>query len=101
MRDGGNLFVGIARIELHIPEARSLKDRRRAVRPLVDRLKSRFRVLVIETGHADLHQRASLAICAASTKSTDLEARLQRVHTWVEENWPGVILEWKTDTVLL
>ncbi|NOZ79968.1 MAG: DUF503 domain-containing protein [Acidobacteria bacterium] len=94
-----NLFVGVARLELHIPEARSLKDRRRALRPLIERLRNRHRVLVIETGHTDLHQRAALAICGVSTTAADLEQRFDRVHRTVDEIWAGVILSWDVELV--
>ncbi len=101
MSQDGNLYVGVARLELQIPDARSLKDRRRAVRPLVERLRNRHRVLVLETGRGDLHQRAGLAICAASTVAADAEQRLERVRATVDDSWPGIILDWSVDLIQL
>ncbi len=97
MTDENNLYVGVARLVLHIPEARSLKEKRSAVRSLVDRLKSRHRVLVLEVGGQDLHQRATVAVCAMSTDRVDLEARLQRVSHTVDESWSGHILDWEVE----
>ncbi len=99
MDNGQNLFVGVARLEVHIPEARSLKDRRRALRPLIERLRNRHRVLVIETGNAELHQRAGLAICGLSSTAADLEQRFDRVRGTVDEIWAGMILSWDLELI--
>ncbi len=93
----GKLYVGVAHLELHVPEARSLKAKRAPVRSLVEKIRSRHQVLVVETDHQDLYQRASLAICGASTDQVDLEARLQRVSNTVNRSWNGHILNWEIE----
>jgi uncharacterized protein YlxP (DUF503 family) len=93
----GNLFVGVARLDLHIPDARSLKAKRSHTRSLQQRIRHRHQVLVIEAEHQELYQRATLAICAMSTNSVDLESRLQRVANTVNESWSGRILGWEVE----
>lgn len=90
-------YVAVARVELHVPEARSLKEKRAPVRSLVDKIRSRHQVLVIEAGHQDLYQRARLDICALSTSPADLEARMQRVESTVNRNWSGEVLDWAVE----
>lgn len=90
-------FVGVVHLELHLPEARSLKEKRSQVRSLIEKIKSRHQVLVVEADHQDLLQRATLAICALSTDGSDAEARLQRVENTVERLWDGVILGWEAE----
>lgn len=92
-------YVAVARVELHVPEARSLKEKRAPVRSLVDRIRSRHQVLVIEAGHQELHQRARLDICALSTSQADLEARLQRVESTINRNWSGEVLSWDVEII--
>jgi uncharacterized protein YlxP (DUF503 family) len=87
----------VARLELHIPDARSLKAKRSVTRSLVQRLRSRHQVLVTEADQQGLYQRATLAICAISTSSVDLEARMQRVSNTVDESWSGHILSWDVE----
>ena len=48
-----DLFICLLTIELLIPSARSLKDKRSAVRGLKDRLRSRFNASVAEVGYLD------------------------------------------------
>jgi len=94
-----NIYVGVARLSLHIPEARSLKTKRSHTRSLVERLRSRHQVMVLETDHQNLHQRAGFAICAISTNVVDLEARLQRVSDTIDRSWSGHILDWDVEVL--
>ncbi len=94
-----NIYVGVARLGLHIPEARSLKTKRSHTRSLVERLRSRHQVMVLETDHQDLHQRADFAICAVSTDVVDVEARLQRVSDTIDRSWSGTILDWEVEVI--
>jgi len=55
------VVVGVARWELHLAGCQSLKDKRRIVKSLKDRLHQRCRVSAAETGAHDLWQRAELA----------------------------------------
>jgi uncharacterized protein YlxP (DUF503 family) len=94
-----NIYIGVARLELHVPGARSLKAKRSHIRSLVERIRSRHQVLVIEAEHQNLHQRAAVAICAVSTDIVDLEARLQRVDRTVNDTWTGNVLEWDVEII--
>ena len=96
---GKNLYVGVARLDLHLPEARSLKEKRSHTRSLLERIRARHQVLVIEADHQDLHQRATFAICALSTDVVDVESRLQRVNNTVDESWGGMVLGWTVDVL--
>lgn len=94
-----NIYVGLARLEVHIPEARSLKEKRSATRPLLERIRNRHQVLVVEIGHQDLHQRAAFAISGLSTDAVDLESRLQRVERTVHDTWSGHVLAWDVEII--
>lgn len=93
------VYVGVARLGLHIPEARSLKEKRSHVRSLTERLRARHQVMVLETDHQDLHQRSELVVLAVSTDVVDLEARLQRVSGTVDRTWSGHILGWDVEII--
>ena len=59
--------------ELHLPEARSLKEKRKVVRSLIDRIHRRCRVSVAETGYHDLHQRAEISVAAVHGDGRELD----------------------------
>ena len=66
-------YVLAIEIDLHVPSARSLKDKRQALRPVLDRLRARLPVSVAQTGGQGSWQVASLtvAIAASSTDQAD------------------------------
>ena len=68
-----------------IPWARSLKDKRSAVRGLKDRLRSRFNASVVEVAYQDKWQRAVLAVCILNTDRRQLESDMARVRQLCEE----------------
>ena len=60
------MFVGVLRLTLHIPGARSLKERRKVVRSFKDRVQARLRLSIAEVGGLDQHQRAVLGVAVGA-----------------------------------
>ncbi len=59
-------YVGILSVELHFPEAGSLKGKRKYVKSAKAQLQNRFGVSVAEVDHHELWQRARLTMsCVA------------------------------------
>jgi len=79
------LFISLLTIELMIPWARSLKDKRSAVRGLKDRLRSRFNASVAEVAYQDKWQRAVIAVCILNSDRRQLESDMARVRQLCEE----------------
>ena len=61
------LHAATLAIDLHVPDARSLKAKRAAVRPIVEGLRNRFSVAVAEVDHQDRWQRAGLGVAAVGS----------------------------------
>ena len=73
------MVIGVCTIELVIPDARSLKDKRQALRSLETRVRNRHNVSLAEVEHQDLWQRATLAVVAVNTDLGHLESTLSAV----------------------
>ena len=82
--------VGLLSLELHLPGARSLKDKRMVLRSVKERLK-KFNVSVAETDHQDLWQRAQLDVVAVSTTTDAVDRALAAVANEVERVQPDLI----------
>jgi len=80
-----DLYISLLTIELMIPWARSLKDKRSAVRGLKDRLRSRFNASVAEVNYQDKWQRAVVALCLLGTDKRQLQSDMARVRQLCEE----------------
>ena len=78
------MVVGIARWELLLPGCQSLKDKRRVVKSLKDRLHQRFGVSAAEVDHQDLWQRAAIAAAVVSPDSRHAEEVLTACDRLVE-----------------
>ncbi len=62
------MIVGVTRWELYLPGCHSLKDKRRVVKSLKDRLHARFHVAAAEVDHLEQWQRAAIAAAVVSTE---------------------------------
>ena len=63
-------------VECHIPQARSLKQKRSAVKSLIDRLRARINASVAETGFLDEWQRSVIAISLVSNNKRYLQQQV-------------------------
>ena len=77
--------ISLLTIELMIPWARSLKDKRSAVRGLKDRLRARFNASVAEVAYQDKWQRAILAVCIIGSDKRQLESNMSKIRQLCEE----------------
>ncbi len=88
------MIVGISSFELHLPASRSLKDKRRVVKSLVDRIHQRFRVSVAETDFHDLHQRAEISLAAVTNREGEMEHLMEEIHSLVESQTEAFLTRW-------
>lgn len=79
------IFITLLTIELVIPYAQSLKDKRSAVRGLTDRIRSKFNASVAEVEYQDKWQRAVLAVCFVGGDKRHLESDSAHIRTLCEE----------------
>jgi uncharacterized protein YlxP (DUF503 family) len=63
------VFVGVGRLVLSIPGARSLKDRRRVVKSLKDRMRARLPVSLAEVGELERYQVATLGLAVVANEA--------------------------------
>ena len=88
------MIVGISSFELHLPASRSLKDKRRVVKSLVDRIHQRFRVSVAETDFHDLHQRAEISLAAVTNREGEMENLMEEIRSLVENQPEAFLTRW-------
>lgn len=80
------MVVGVIVWELEIFGAQSLKDKRRVVKSLKDRLIERFRVSAAETDFQDLWQRAELAASVVSGDHAHADSVLDTLDRFVNND---------------
>lgn len=90
------IFYGVGRLELHIPQSRSLKDKRSVLSSLKNRLAERSRVSVIECGPQDFWQRGDLGICLVAREESQVRSSLAAALRTVEQDDRVVVLSFRT-----
>lgn len=88
------MIVGISIFELHLPQARSLKQKRKVVKSLVERIHKRFKVSVIESDHHDLHQRAEIAIALVALSDGEAGRIFDTIRDLVDQEMECVLSFW-------
>jgi uncharacterized protein YlxP (DUF503 family) len=66
-------------VEISIPHAQSLKDRRQVVRSIKDKLQNGFNVSIAELDDASLWNRATLGVAAISGSSAYLTGQMREL----------------------
>ncbi|HEX9729801.1 MAG TPA: DUF503 domain-containing protein [Gemmatimonadales bacterium] len=78
------MVVGLRTWELHLNGCASLKDKRRILKSLKDRLHQRFNVSVAETASHERWQRAELSACVVAADRIQAERVLASADRLVE-----------------
>jgi hypothetical protein len=73
------MMVAVMTVEVMIPEAHSLKDKRRVILGLKQKLRNRFNVSVAEIGNADAARRCRLGIAMISNESRPMHSQLDKI----------------------
>ena len=73
------MIVGVLTVELAIFEAQSLKDKRRVIQSVKQRLRNGFNVSVAEVAYGDLPKRCRLGIVTVSNESRHVHSSLDKI----------------------
>ena len=71
--------VGVLTLDIRLPYAHSLKDKRAVLQKMRDRLRSRFNVAVAELDYQDAWHQATLGVVSISNSQSLLESVFRQV----------------------
>jgi uncharacterized protein YlxP (DUF503 family) len=77
------MVVGLLRLDVHVPGAQSLKDKRSVVKRLKDQLRERFNVAVAEVDANDTWQRATLGLSTVGEDRACVQGLLSQATEWI------------------
>lgn len=78
------MVVGVCRLTISIADSYSLKDKRRVVKSLVERVRHRFNVAVAEVDEHEVWNAAVIGVACVSTSSGHAEEILNHVVNFVD-----------------
>lgn len=83
------IITGILELELHLPAAQSLKQKRSVIKSLKDKLQARFNISVAEVAHLDKWQLAAIAIAHVSNDESYLESKFEKIYAFIDREISG------------
>jgi uncharacterized protein YlxP (DUF503 family) len=78
------MVVGSLKVELRLPENRSLKGKRKVVKSMVGKVKSRFNVSIAEVGSNDKWQKIELGISAVGNDRRHIDSSLSHILSFLD-----------------
>lgn len=79
------MVVGICQIRLIIQDTLSLKEKRRILKSILDRVRNRFPVSIAEVGDQDLWQSSLIGFCMVSNEQQIVHAAIDKVVNFIED----------------
>lgn len=79
------MHAAAVRVELRIPDAHSLKEKRGRVKPVIAELRKRFGVSVAEVDHQELWQRTTLGIAVVAPQAGQLQRLAHSLEKYFEQ----------------
>ena len=87
-------YVGILSVELHFPEAGSLKGKRKHVQSAKAQLQNRFGASVAEVDHHDVWQRARITVACVAREHREAQRLLDDAERWLRgQEWEVALAE--------
>ena len=78
------MVVGIGRIVLRIHDCRSLKEKRRVVKPIIRQVQNHFNVSVAEVGAQDVYQTSEIGFSLVGSDRRTINSKIDKLFNMVE-----------------
>lgn len=88
----------VLNIQLDIPSAGSLKDKRRILKSLMTRLRNDFNISVAEVGYNDRHRQALIAVAVVTNSGSYSHQVTSKVVNKIESESSVIISEYRTES---
>ncbi|MCL2767061.1 MAG: DUF503 domain-containing protein [Peptococcaceae bacterium] len=88
------MFVGVLTVELLLSEGHSLKDKRRVLKSLIERVRNRFNASVAEVGDLEMWRRSSLAMSMVSNDQTHINKTFDSIIGFIEARGELTIIDY-------
>lgn len=77
------MLVGLLTVQIHLHAVFSLKEKRRIVKSLIERLRSRFNASVAEIAAQDSKQLAVIGISVVTNDGSHLDEQLDKIVSFI------------------
>ena len=87
------MTIGLLQMAFLIPGAHSLKDKRRVIKSVKQKLQNRYNISIAEVGEKEQWGRAQLAVCVVGDDSRFVNTQLNEVVAWCERHADAQLID--------
>ncbi len=91
------MAIGALEVRLHVGQAQSLKDKRRVVRSLIDRLRNRYNLSAAEVGGRDSRQESIIEMAIVRHSRREADSSLQKILGYIRSHPGATLVEFELD----
>ena len=95
------MFIGTLKFEIIIPGSSSLKDKRRIIQSLQNKIKSKFNVSIAEIDYQDKWQRAVIGLCFVNSEKKEIESIREKIKEIVFNNTDIMVINELSEIIYL
>ncbi|MCA9520090.1 MAG: DUF503 domain-containing protein [Myxococcales bacterium] len=79
------MVVGVGTVQLEIGGSESLKDKRRVVKSIIQRVRNQYNVTIAEVGGHDTHTQATLGYACVGNDRPFVDSKMQKIANFIDE----------------
>lgn len=87
------MVIGLLSLEIHFPYSQSLKDKRKELNSLKDRIRQKYNVALAELDYQDTWQRTKIGIVTLNSQPSVVENILAKILKDIEDHVNGEVLK--------
>lgn len=87
------MYVGTLKFEIFIPGCTSLKDKRKVIQSIQNKIKSKFNVSIAEIDFQDKWQRTVIGVCFVNSEKSEIERIIQLIKDIFHQNGDFLVIK--------
>jgi uncharacterized protein YlxP (DUF503 family) len=91
------MHIGICTLHLRLLESHSLKEKRRIIKSIKDRIRNKFNVSIAEIDRQDKWQLATLGVACVSNDARFANGVLSKVVNFIDEAHPVELVDYEIE----
>jgi uncharacterized protein len=95
------MVVGVSNIEIFFPENHSLKDKRQALKKIVEKTRAKFNISIMEVKPTNLWQRADIGFAVVGVRQDHVGAAIENICNFIESLYIGEIIHTRTEIIVM
>ncbi len=95
------MIVGVSSVEIFLPENHSLKDKRQAVKKIVEKTRVKFNISIMEVDQTNLWQRAKIGFSVVGVNRNHVDSAINSICEYIESLYIGTVIDTRTEIIVM